>query len=133
VLRHASGYGSSVPATEETVDEYLPDLGRELRPTASRLIEVVLGAIPDAEHERKWGRLTVTRDGDWHHWICAISATKKEVKLHIHKGALLANPGGVMKGDGQYIRAISFRTPGEIDAEIIAGILKDAAVRQTEM
>jgi hypothetical protein len=37
------------------------------------------------------GRLTFTREGDWHHWICAVSATKNAVKLVIHKGALLAD------------------------------------------
>jgi hypothetical protein len=122
-----------MPATEEIVDEYLPGLGQDLRATASRLIEVVLEALPDAQHERKWARLTFTRGGDWHHWICAVSATKKEAKLHIHKGALLANPGGVMKGDGSYIRGISFGAPDEIDAEVVTGILKEAAARQREM
>lgn len=122
-----------MPGTEEIVDEYLPHVSPELQPTASRLIGLVLGALPGAEHERKWGRLTVTRGGDWHHWICAISGTKKEVRLHIHKGALLANPGGLMKGDGRYNRAISFRTPDEIDADVVSGILREAAARQTEM
>jgi hypothetical protein len=122
-----------VPATEELVDEYLPNIDPELRATASRLIEVVLDALPDAEHERKWGRLTFTRDGDWHHWICTVSVTKQEATLHIHKGALLADPGGAMKGDGRYIRSVSFRTPDDIDAEVLAGILKEASARQTAM
>jgi hypothetical protein len=122
-----------VPAAEEIADEYLPGIEAGLRPTASRLIEVVLGAIPDAEHQRKWGRLTVTREGDWHHWICAVSATKTDVKLHLHKGALLSDPGGLMKGSGQYIRAIAFRAPEEIDAGVLAGVLEEAAARQTDM
>jgi hypothetical protein len=133
VLRHGSGYASTVPVTEEIVDEYLPGLDQDLRASAGRLIEVVLEALPDAQHERKWGRLTFTRDGNWHHWICAVSATKKEAKLHLHKGALLANPDGVMKGDGEYIRAISVRKSDEVDAEVVAGILREAAARQTEM
>jgi hypothetical protein len=122
-----------MPDAEGIVNEYLPGLDPKLRATASRLVEVVLSAIPDAEQEWKWGRLTFTREGDWHHWICAVSATKKEAKLHIHKGALLANPGGAMKGDGRYIRAMSFRTPDHIEAEVVTAILREAAARQTEM
>jgi hypothetical protein len=122
-----------MPDAEGIVNEYLPGLDPKLRATTSRLVEVVLSAIPDAEQEWKWGRLTFTREGDWHHWICAVSATKKEAKLHIHKGALLANPGGAMKGDGRYIRAMSFRTPDHIEAEVVTAILREAAARQTEM
>jgi hypothetical protein len=70
-----------------------------------RLIDLVLGVLPDAQHERKWGRLTFTREADWHQRICAISPTKKAVKLVIHKGVLLADPRGVMEGEGRYSRA----------------------------
>lgn len=125
---------SRLPAdTTEIVDEYLPGLEPDLRATAARVIEVVVDALPDAEHERKWGRLTFTRAGDWHHWICAVSATKKEVKLHLHKGSLLADPSGLMRGDGQYIRTTSVQTRDEIDAEVVGGILREAASRQTDM
>jgi hypothetical protein len=98
-----------------------------------RLIEVILGELPDAQHERKWGRLTFTREGDWHHWICAVSATKQAVKLAIHKGALLADPHGAMEGDGRYTRTICFRAPDEIDPDVVGAILREAAARQTEM
>src|SRR5215211_42035 len=86
----------------------MPDLDDRSRSTAERLIEVLLGALPDAPRELKWGRLTFTCEGDWHHWICAISPTKKEMKLMIHKGALFADPHGVMEGNGWYTRAIPF-------------------------
>ena len=79
------------------------------------------------------GRLTFTRDGDWHHWICAVSSTKNAVRLVIHKGALLADPHGVMEGEGRYSRAISFRSPEQIDTDVLEPILREAAARQTEM
>jgi hypothetical protein len=98
-----------------------------------RLVDLVLDVLPDAQHEPKWGRLTFTREGDWHHWICAISATKRTVKLMIHKGALLADPHRVMEGEGRYSRTIPFRSPEQIDADIVAPILREAAVRQRDM
>jgi hypothetical protein len=115
------------------IDKHLPDLDKGWRPTAERLIEVILGELPDAQHERKWGQLTFTREGDWHHWICAVSPAKKAVKLVIHKGALLADPHGSMEGKGMYVRAIPFRAPDEIDRDLVAPILREAAARQTEM
>jgi hypothetical protein len=87
------------------IDRHLPGLEEGWRPTVERLIEVILGELPDAQHERKWGQLTFTREGDWHHWIAAISPTKTAVKLVLHKGALLADPHGAMQGSGRTSRA----------------------------
>jgi hypothetical protein len=98
-----------------------------------RLIDLVLNVLPQADHERKWGRLTFTLQGDWHHWICAISAGKEAVKLTIHKGALLADPPGVMAGKGRYARTVPFRSPEQIDAAIVAPILREAAARRRDM
>jgi hypothetical protein len=89
--------------------------------------------FPTRSTSGKWDRLTFTRGGDWHHWICAVSAARQAVKLVIHKGALLADPRGAMEGEGRYARAIPFGSPEQIDAEVVAPILREAAARQTEM
>jgi hypothetical protein len=115
------------------VDAHMPSLDEGLSPTVERLVELVLGELPDAQYERKWGRLTFTREGDWHHWIAAVAPTKKAVKLVLHKGALLADPHGVMEGGGRYTRAIPFRAPDEVDPDVVGPILREAATRQTEM
>jgi hypothetical protein len=49
------------------------------------------------------------------------------------QGALLADPRGVMEGQGRYSRSIRFRSPNEIDADVVAPILREAAERQTAM
>jgi hypothetical protein len=115
------------------VKQDLPDLEQGRRTSAERLIEVILDQLPDAQHQRKWGRLTFTRGGDWHHWICAVAPTRGGVKLVLHKGALLDDPHEAMEGAGRYTRAIPFRTPEEIDPELVAPLLRQAADRQTEM
>jgi hypothetical protein len=115
------------------VDRHLPDLDDARRTTAERLIELILGELPDTQHERKWGQLTFTRDGDWHHWICAVSPTKKAVKLVIHKGALVDDPRGALLGSGRYMRSIPFSSPDEIDPGVVAPILRQAADRQHQM
>jgi hypothetical protein len=122
-----------VSEQEQIVATHLPQLDERSRATAERLIDLILDVLPDAQHERKWDRLTFTRAGDWHHWICAVSSSKRSVKLVIHKGALLADPHGLMEGEGRYSRSIALRSPEQIDADVLAPILREAAIRQTEM
>jgi hypothetical protein len=54
-------------------------------------------------------------------------------ELVIHKGALLADPQRAMEGNGRYRGAIPFRTPDEIDADVVAPILRQAADRETDV
>jgi hypothetical protein len=122
-----------VRETDRILSAYFQELDERLRPTVERLIDVVLAVVPDAEHERKWGRLTFTRNGDWHHWLCAIAPGRKAVRLLVHKGALLADPTAVLEGDGRYLRAITFSSPDDVDADVVAPVLREAAARQTEM
>jgi hypothetical protein len=112
---------------------HLPELDPQSRATVELVIDLILTVLPDSQHERKWGRLTFTQAGNWHHWICAITSSESSVKLVIHKGALLADPHGLMEGDGRYSRTIVFRSPEQIDADVVAPILREAAARQTEM
>jgi hypothetical protein len=113
--------------------KHLPELDPQSRVTVERMIDIILEVLPDAQHERKWGRLTFTRADNWHHWICAISSSNSSVKLVIHKGALLADPHDLMEGEGRYSRTIAFISPEQIDADLLAPILREAAARQTEM
>jgi hypothetical protein len=123
---------AALSRARDIIASHPPGVDETSLPTVERLIDAVLDAIPDAEHARKWGQLTFTRSGDWHHWICAISPTEAAVKLVIHKGALLADPDGLMTGDGRYLRAIRFQAPDEVNAQVVGAILQEAAARQTE-
>jgi hypothetical protein len=124
---HDVGHAEKIAAT------HLPELDPQSRAAAELLIDLILDVVPDAQHERKWGRLTFTRAGNWHHWICAISSSKRSVQLVLHKGALLADPHRLMEGDGRYSRTILFRPPEQIEPDVLAPILREAAARQTEM
>lgn len=117
----------------EIVATHLSGLEEPSRPAVERLVELILDVLPDAQHDRKWGRLTFTRESDWHHWICAVSPARKAVRLVLHKGALLADPRGVMEGEARYSRSISFCSAEQVDAEVVAPILREAAARRMEM
>ncbi len=57
------------------------------------LIQAITEADRDIQVAMKWRAITFTKDGNWHHWICNITDTKKSVGLFFHKGSLLAIPG----------------------------------------
>ena len=109
-----------------TVDEWL-----EKHPGAVPLAQLVRG-IATLDEAVKWNRLTFTVDGDWHHWVCAVAATKKAVNLVFHKGSLLADPADLLTGDGKYTRQVS-AARALAEPEDVAGLVRDAIAHQTDM
>jgi hypothetical protein len=100
-------------------------------PDAVPLAELVRGTAA-LDEDVRWGRLTFTADGDWHHWLCAVAATGKGAHLVFHKGALLADPAGLLTGTGRYTRQIPAKqalvTPGEVTA-----LVREAIAHQRDV
>jgi hypothetical protein len=116
------------------VESFFEGLSPEHRSLVSDIRKAVLAALPDLEEAIKWQRLTFTRSGNWHHWICGIGVSKKSgVTLHFHKGALLDDPHGLLSGDGKYIRTIAGKSFKDIDEEAFRLLLADAAQKQVLM
>jgi len=109
-----------------TVDEWLAD-----HPGATPLADLVR-ATATLDEDVKWNRLTFTAGGDWHHWVCAVAAGRKAVNLVFHKGSLLADPAGLLTGDGKYTRQVpaarALAAPDEV-----AALVRDALAHQTDM
>ncbi|MFI7673926.1 DUF1801 domain-containing protein [Actinophytocola sp. NPDC049390] len=108
-----------------TVDEWL-----DARPDAAPLADLVRRTA-ELDEAVKWNRLTFTANGDWHHWVCAVAATGTAVYLVFHKGSLLADPAGLLTGDGKYTRQVpaaqALAAPGDV-----AGLVRDALAHQTD-
>ncbi len=109
-----------------TVDEWL-----DAHPDAAPLADL-LRRTATLDEAVKWNRLTFTANGDWHHWVCAVAATRKAVNLVFHKGSLLADPAGLLTGDGKYIRQVpadrALASPDDV-----ADLVRDALAHQTDM
>jgi len=80
----------------------------------------------------KWGRLTFTVNGNWHHWLCAIAVTTRGVSLVFHKGALLEDPDGLLEGEGRYLRQAPYNRLA-VDPEAVTALVRQAIARQTDM
>src|SRR5512139_642419 len=88
--------------------EWAAQWGTAEREQVERVAGLVLSADPGITTAIKWRRLTFTVHGNWHHWLCGISVTKRGVSLMFHKGALLADPAGLLVGEGRYGRQLPF-------------------------
>lgn len=105
--------------------------GAEQRAQAQTLAALVRAAA-DPQEAVKWGRLTFTVGGDWHHWVCAVAVTKSAVTLVFHKGVLLADPAGLLRGTGRYVRQVDHATAsGRTDA--VTALVREAVLRQKDM
>lgn len=81
-----------------TVDEWLAE-----HQNALPLVALVREAA-SLDEAVKWGRLTFTVDQNWHHWLCAVAATRAGVALVFHKGALLPDPTRLLDESDGYTR-----------------------------
>lgn len=121
------------------MDGWPPEVARwldgyrdEQRERVEFLASLVRSAGEDIDQAIKWQRLTFTRGGDWHQWLCAISVTKSDVKLAFHKGSMLDDPAGLLVGDGRYVRQATYdRAAANPDA--ITAMVRQAIARQTDM
>ncbi|MER6172755.1 DUF1801 domain-containing protein [Streptosporangium sp. NPDC001681] len=114
------------------VQSWLDGFDTRVRGQVEELSELVQGADPGLEQSIKWGRLTFTVAGNWHHWLCGIAVTKKGVKLVFHKGALLEDPQQILLGSGRYLREV----PSEAamrHAGAVVGIVRSSIAHQTDM
>jgi hypothetical protein len=79
---------------------------------AQWLREVVLDAMPDAAERvyRGWHGF------GYHHpqagYVCAVFPRADDALLAFERGVLLADPHGLLYGDGRTVRWIQVRTPG---------------------
>lgn len=109
-----------------TVDEWVA-----AHPDAEPVVALVRGTA-SFDEAVKWGRLTFTVNGDWHHWVCAVAATRSGVAVVFHKGALLSDPAKLLSGGGKYIRQVG-AARALAEPEQVAGLVRDAVAHQTDM
>lgn len=113
-------------------ENWLSRYGPEQKERVERLAELVHNAQAGLDEAIKWQRLTLTANGDWHHWLCAIAANKREVSLVFHKGVLLDDPEGLLQGGGRYIRQIPYEKAVKHE-QAVAALVRQAVARQTDM
>ncbi|MBB5786840.1 DUF1801 domain-containing protein [Jiangella mangrovi] len=117
------------------IDIWLDQLPPERRVEAEELagqVRAAVDASPELDEAIKWNRLTFTAGGNWHHWVCAVSVTKRACSLLFHKGVLLDDAKSLLEGDGRYLRGMSFARAHD-EPGAVAAMVRQAVDRQNDM
>ena len=114
------------------IEEWLGQVDPQNRERVEHLAALIHAADNDIDDAIKWRRLTFTKGGDWHHWLCAVAVTTRGVNLMFHKGALLDDPANLLRGEGKYLRQVPHDKAVANPAEITT-LIRQAAERQTDM
>lgn len=109
---------------DDPMADFLAGLEPEVRATAE-LIATAVRASANLSCAVKWRQLTFAVDGDYDHWICAVSATKRSAALIMHFGSLLDHDR-FDPSEAKYTRRITYRTPAEVDVGAIRDIVGQA-------
>lgn len=114
---------------ESAIAEYLAGARPDAAPIVAAIDAAIRAAVP-LESAIKWRQLTYGVGGDFHHWICAIAVTKRQVTLNFHFGALLGDPEGAFRqGTSKFMRMLDYASPAQVDASLIGRRVVDAVSR----
>jgi hypothetical protein len=111
---------------------WLEKLDATAKADVQQLINLVVAGDSRLQQAIRWGRLTFTVEGNWHHWLCAIAVTRKGTKLVFHKGALLQDPQGMLEGSGSYLRDLPLARAKDAP-EAVTALVRSAVSHQTDM
>lgn len=116
--------------SDAAFDQFVGSLGPGVRATVERLADAITGADTRLGTAIKWGRLTFALGGDFHHWICGISAARQGATVQFHFGGLLPDPDGrLIAGSSRFLRRLDFASADSVDTELVAGFVRSAVDR----
>jgi len=113
----------------KTVDEYIAAPSGGSRATAEALRAAVLSAEPAMSESIKWGQAVYDVNGP----VVALKAHPNHVTLTFWRGAALADAQRMLEGDGDRMRHARFATPEVVDADAVAGLVREAAALNREL
>jgi hypothetical protein len=119
---------SRSPEVQDWLAQWSPNQREQVEWLAGR----VHAAAEGITEAIRWRRLTFTIDGNWHHWLCAIAVTKPAVALVFHKGSLLEDQAGVLRGEGSYLRRVAYHQAAA-DPSAVTALVRQAIEHQTDM
>jgi len=113
---------------EKSVDGYIAGLEPWQAEIARRVRGIVLQAAPEAREAIKWAQPVYEIDGPFAY----IKAFKSAVNFGFWRGAELDDPKQVLQGSGARMRHLQLHTVDDIDAELLAGMVRQAVALNRE-
>lgn len=113
--------------TDKIIADSLKYITDEFKDLVKKLIEVINQSSVHFDSAIKWKQLTFTKKMNFHHWIIAISQTKKYIGLNFHFGGLLNNyENRFSKGTSKFLRKIEINHAYDIDNELFMDLVNQA-------
>jgi len=120
---------SRQPAVDDWLRQWTPDEQRQVEQLANLVRSA--GSAPTAQ-AIKWKRLTFTVEQDWHHWLCGVAVTHAGVRLVFHKGSLLDDPAGLLRGSGRYVCELHHQDAVR-HPEAVKALVEEAIAHQRDL
>lgn len=115
-------------------DTYLEGVDPGVAPVVVELDRLVRNAAPDLVPAVKYRILMYARNGDYRAWVCAIDAhPRAAVGLRFLFGALLDDPGGVLRPGTSSLSTLDVAGLAAIDASLVTGFVREAVARHVEL
>ncbi len=105
-----------------TVADYVASIPAPLDAVAAELRRVVQAAAPEASESIKWGQPVYDAGGPF----AALKAFSRHVTLTFWRGAALADPTGMLGGDGERMRHARFSSVADVHEGPIAELVREA-------
>jgi hypothetical protein len=123
-MRKSSPNEAEGASPAQLIDARIEELGDWRGETLARVRGLIQDADPEIVEEWKWRVPVWSHDGI----VCTGETYKNAVKLTFAKGASLEDPSGLFNSslEGKTRRAIDIHEDGEIDAEALKALIREA-------
>ena len=119
---------------DAALDTYLDGLDSHPASIVRELDRLVMAAGPDLVPAVKYRILMYALKGDYRAWVCAIDAhPRKAVGLRFLYGALLDDPGGVLRPGTSSLSTLDVTALEAIDGGLVTGFVHAAVARHEEL
>ena len=106
-------------------DAYLADQPRKNQTIIRALRRFVKRVAPDLRESVKWGN-GCWLDGD-DDPVSYVFSAEDHVQFGFFGGSALADPKGLLEGEGKYVRHVKLRKTADLDARALGALLRQAS------
>lgn len=117
----------SARAAGMSVDDYVAKAAPDQAATLTALRALVKRAAPKATELIKWGQPVYESNGP----LIFMRASRQHVTFGFWRGAMLADPHGLLEGDGNRMRHVKIASADAINRSALTAFIKEAVALNT--
>jgi hypothetical protein len=111
-----------VMSKEKNVETYVRSLEPGKRALVQKLRRLVKARAPHLVEVMKWGNVCWVGAGN----VCLIHVADDHLDFGFFMGASLADPAGILVGNGKFLRMVKVRKAADIRPRELAGVIAGA-------